>query len=242
MLYYLQLLLLTPLYSLMSILLWRDQEREILLLRQQLLILHRQLGRKPTYIPSGEAGLVAGGLASLEAAPGHGPLDRATRHIAPLAPRARAATGLRHAPGPLQSLNEEEAQSGKPLGDAAQGQLSLAEQMGLVLADVLGTQPVRRAVKVAGKIIAQRPPHERLRSIPFEDPNAVSGDLNVMGQLVRFDYYAAKWFRVAPTTPVATFMNARFSVPILQILSNVNAVRRYWGERLPLEVMRSFRG
>jgi len=48
-LYYLQLLLLAPIYSLMSILLWRDQDREILLLRQQLLILYRQLGRKPTY-------------------------------------------------------------------------------------------------------------------------------------------------------------------------------------------------
>jgi hypothetical protein len=34
-------------------------------------------------------------------------------------------------------------------------------------------------------------------------------------------------------------MNAGFSVPILQILSNVNAVRRYRGERLPLEVMRA---
>jgi hypothetical protein len=49
MLYYLQLLLLAPLYSLLSLLLWRDQDREILLLRQQLLILRRQLGRKPTY-------------------------------------------------------------------------------------------------------------------------------------------------------------------------------------------------
>ncbi len=34
-------------------------------------------------------------------------------------------------------------------------------------------------------------------------------------------------------------MNARLSVPILQILSNVNAVRRYRGERLPLEVMQA---
>jgi hypothetical protein len=33
MLYYLQLLVLAPLYSLMSILLWRDQDRELLLLR-----------------------------------------------------------------------------------------------------------------------------------------------------------------------------------------------------------------
>lgn len=49
MLYYFYLLLLAPIYSLMSILLLRDQDREILLLRQQLLILHRQLGRKPAY-------------------------------------------------------------------------------------------------------------------------------------------------------------------------------------------------
>jgi transposase InsO family protein len=49
MLYYLYLLLLAPIYSLVSILLLRDQEREILLLRQQLLILHRQLSRKPAY-------------------------------------------------------------------------------------------------------------------------------------------------------------------------------------------------
>ncbi len=34
MVYYLQLLLLAPLYSLTSILLWRDQEHEILLLRR----------------------------------------------------------------------------------------------------------------------------------------------------------------------------------------------------------------
>jgi transposase InsO family protein len=49
MLYYLYLLLLAPFYSLVSILLWRDQDREILLLRQQLLILSRKLSRKPAY-------------------------------------------------------------------------------------------------------------------------------------------------------------------------------------------------
>lgn len=50
MLYSLYLLLLAPLYSLLSILLLRDQEREILLLRQQLLILRRKLNRKPDYV------------------------------------------------------------------------------------------------------------------------------------------------------------------------------------------------
>jgi hypothetical protein len=49
MFYYLHLLLLAPIYSLVSSLLLRDQNHEILLLRQQLLIRHRQLGRKPAY-------------------------------------------------------------------------------------------------------------------------------------------------------------------------------------------------
>ena len=49
MFYYLYLLLLAPIYSRVSSLFLRDQNREILLLRQQLLILQRQLGRKPAY-------------------------------------------------------------------------------------------------------------------------------------------------------------------------------------------------
>jgi putative transposase len=49
MFYYLHLFLLAPIYLLVSSLLLRDQDREILLLRQQLLILQRQLGRKPAY-------------------------------------------------------------------------------------------------------------------------------------------------------------------------------------------------
>src|SRR5271157_403682 len=64
-------------------------------------------------------------------------------------PRLLGIGRLRHAPAPLQSLNEEEAQGGQPLGNAARSQLSLAEQIGLVLADVLRTQAVRRAVEVA---------------------------------------------------------------------------------------------
>src|SRR6516162_10119272 len=72
MFYYLHLLLLAPFYSLVSILLRRDQDREILLLRQQLLILSRKLSRKPALWPSGEAGLVAGWLAPLETASGQG--------------------------------------------------------------------------------------------------------------------------------------------------------------------------
>ena len=47
MFYYLHLFLLAPIFSLLSSLLKDDQNREVLLLRQQLLILQRQLGRKP---------------------------------------------------------------------------------------------------------------------------------------------------------------------------------------------------
>jgi transposase InsO family protein len=47
--YYLHLLLLAPIYSLVSSMFLRDQDREILLLCQQLLIMQRQLGRKPAY-------------------------------------------------------------------------------------------------------------------------------------------------------------------------------------------------
>ena len=47
MFYYLHLLLLVPLYALLSSWLGRDQDREILLLRQQLLILQRPWGRRP---------------------------------------------------------------------------------------------------------------------------------------------------------------------------------------------------
>jgi hypothetical protein len=49
MFYYLHLLVLAPIYSLVSSLLLRDQDRETLLLRQQLLIMQRHLGRKPAY-------------------------------------------------------------------------------------------------------------------------------------------------------------------------------------------------
>jgi hypothetical protein len=62
MLYYLQLLLLTSLYSLMAIMLWRDQDRELLLLRLQLLILHRKLSRKPAYGRLEKVALLLAGL------------------------------------------------------------------------------------------------------------------------------------------------------------------------------------
>src|SRR3989304_3050090 len=59
---------------------------------------------------------------------------------------------LGHAPRPLEGLDEEKPQSSQVLGHAARRELSLAEQMGLILADVLGPQSVRRTVEVAGKI------------------------------------------------------------------------------------------
>ena len=62
MLYYLHLLLLAPFYSLVSILLRRDQDREILLLRQQLLILSRKLRRKAAYGRLEKLALLLAGL------------------------------------------------------------------------------------------------------------------------------------------------------------------------------------
>jgi hypothetical protein len=63
---------------------------------------------------------------------------------------------LRYTPGSLQSLNEEKTQRGQPLGNAARSQLSLAEQIGLVLANVFGTQLVWRAMEITGEILHRR--------------------------------------------------------------------------------------
>src|SRR5271157_5739609 len=60
------------------------------------------------------------------------------------------------APGSPQGLNEKEAQSGQALVDSVRVQLSLTEQIGLVLADVFGTQLVGRAMEVTGKILHRR--------------------------------------------------------------------------------------
>ncbi len=62
MFYYLYLLLLAPLYSLGSSLFLRDQNREILLLRQQLLILQRQLDGKPACGPLEKLALLLAAL------------------------------------------------------------------------------------------------------------------------------------------------------------------------------------
>src|ERR1019366_3872123 len=63
---------------------------------------------------------------------------------------------LRYTPGSLQGLNEKETQGGQPLGNAARSQLSLAEQIGLVLADVFGTPLVWRAMEITGEILHRR--------------------------------------------------------------------------------------
>jgi hypothetical protein len=93
MFYFLRLLLLAPIYSLVSSLLLRDQNYEILLLRQQLLLItRRQLGRKPAYCRLEKLALLLASLAPFSAATGRGSADRPTRHFAPLASRGRPAT------------------------------------------------------------------------------------------------------------------------------------------------------
>jgi hypothetical protein len=58
---------------------------------------------------------------------------------------------LGRTPGFLERLDEEEAQSRELLGDGAGGEFSLAEQLGLILANVLRTQLVRRAMEVVSE-------------------------------------------------------------------------------------------
>src|SRR5579863_5969858 len=55
-------------------------------------------------------------------------------------------------PATTGSLPFASSAAAQPLGNAARTQLSLAEQIGLVLADVFGTQLDWRTTKVAGKI------------------------------------------------------------------------------------------
>ena len=58
-----------------------------------------------------------------------------------------------YAPSFLDRLRVEEPQSREPLRHSGRGQLSLAEQIRLVLADVLRSQLVRRSPKVPRKIL-----------------------------------------------------------------------------------------
>jgi hypothetical protein len=57
------------------------------------------------------------------------------------------------APGFLERLDEEKPQCTDSLVDGVRGQLSFTEQVGLILADVLWAQGVRRPMEVAGEIL-----------------------------------------------------------------------------------------
>src|SRR5271165_3867279 len=57
-----------------------------------------------------------------------------------------------HAPWLLHRLDEEEAQRGQALRDSMRGEFPLAEQIGLVMTDVLGTELVGRALEVTREI------------------------------------------------------------------------------------------
>src|SRR5271166_1687849 len=57
-----------------------------------------------------------------------------------------------HAPCLLNGLDEEEAQPGQPLRDSTCGEFPLAEQIRLILADVLRTELIRRTLEVTREI------------------------------------------------------------------------------------------
>src|ERR1019366_3795118 len=84
-----------------------------------------------------------------------------------------------HAPGFLDRLPVEEPQSREPLRHGGCGQLSLAEQIRLVLADVLRSELIRRASKVTREIF------DRLDI-------AVDGSLSVITTLEFFEHHFAK--------------------------------------------------
>jgi hypothetical protein len=84
-----------------------------------------------------------------------------------------------HAPGFLDRLRVEEPQSRKSLRHRGCSQLSLTEQIRLVLANVLRSELIRRAVKVTRKIL------NRLDV-------AVDGSLSVITTLEFFEHHFAK--------------------------------------------------
>src|SRR5271167_4520949 len=84
-----------------------------------------------------------------------------------------------HAPGPLECLDVEEAQSRQPLVHRIRCQLPLLEQCGLVLADVLRTQLIGGPVKVPGEV--------------FDGANVtLDGGLSVVATLQFFEHDLAK--------------------------------------------------
>src|ERR1019366_10457192 len=84
-----------------------------------------------------------------------------------------------HAPGFLDRLRVEEPQRRESLRHGGRGKLSLAEQIRLVLADVLRSELIRRAPKVPRKIL------DRLDV-------AVDGSLSVITTLEFFEHHFAK--------------------------------------------------
>src|SRR6202047_658789 len=94
-----------------------------------------------------------------------------------------------HAPGFLDRLRVEEPQSGQPLCHGGRGQLSLTEQIRLVLADVLRSKLIRRAPEITREI------RDRLDV-------AVYGSLSVITTLEFFEHHFAKvGHRLAPYDP-----------------------------------------
>src|SRR5271157_4728824 len=86
---------------------------------------------------------------------------------------------ISHAPCLLNRLDEEEAQPGQSLGDGMCGEFPLAEQIGLVMADVLRTELIRRALEVTREVL------DRLDV-------AVSGSLSVVTTLEFLEHHFAK--------------------------------------------------
>ena len=97
--------------------------------------------------------------------------------------------GVCYAPGFPDRLRVEEPQSREPLRHGGCSQLSLAEQIRLVLANVLRSELIRRATKVTRKIF------DRLDV-------AVDGSLSVITTLEFFEHHFAKvGHRLAPYDP-----------------------------------------
>src|SRR5271166_5864837 len=84
-----------------------------------------------------------------------------------------------HAPGPLEGLDVEEAQSRQPLVHRIRRQLPLLKQRGLILADVLWAQLCGRTVEIPGEV--------------FDGANVtIDGGLSVVTTLEFFEHDLAK--------------------------------------------------
>ena len=80
-----------------------------------------------------------------------------------------------NAPGPLERLDVEEAQGAEMVGYRTRSQFVHGEELGLVLADVLRSQAIGRAVEVLGE--------------PLDEANVtLCGSLRVMTSLEFFQH------------------------------------------------------